>query len=183
MAVKPQDLGGVLIAAVAAASCAVAAYALLSQPKRGRPAPPQRVHVLLVKLTLKSGGLELLKKLWAPLAEHCRDHEPRTLTYVGAHTCTRGGPRVGREEISSWGARPLSSRTHTLQELMVSTEKPEEVLIFERYVDTSDLTTTHHSSAAFKEFGRLVREGHPDLIVDKSRSTWTETNVGFVVRD
>lgn len=69
------------------------------------------------------------------------------------------------------------------QELMVSTEKPEEVLIFERYVDTSDLTTTHHSSAAFKEFGRLAREVHPDLIVDKSRSTWTETNVGYVVRD
>jgi quinol monooxygenase YgiN len=118
MAIKSE----VLIAAAALAGAAATAAAFYFAQKAPTPAP-RKVHVLLVKLTLREGGLELFKKLWAPLADWCRDHEPNTLSY----------------------------------ELMFSTEKPEEVLIHERYVDITDLTTIHHTSAAFKEVS--VRKG------------------------
>jgi quinol monooxygenase YgiN len=40
-----------------------------------------RVFVLVVKLQLRAGGVPLFTELWAPLAAHCRAHEPETLTY------------------------------------------------------------------------------------------------------
>ena len=68
---------------------------------------------------------------------------------------------------------------HTLSyEALQSRENPHTILIHERYVTESDLTVVHHSSQPFKDFGKWLAES--GLVLEKTRATYDETNVGFM---
>lgn len=55
-----------------------------------------------------------------------------------------------------------------------------EVLIYERYCEKEDLTGAHHSSAHFKAFQAALAEA--GIVAERSRATYAETGVGFIVR-
>ena len=55
-----------------------------------------------------------------------------------------------------------------------------EILIYERYCEKEALTGAHHSSAAFKAFQAALAEA--GIVAERSRATYMETGVGFIVR-
>lgn len=54
----------------------------------------------------------------------------------------------------------------------------DDLVIFERYSTKADLDVVHNSSAAFKEFQAAL--GAADIILERSRSSYTESGVGFM---
>ena len=114
---------------------------------------PARAYVLAVRVRLLPRKLDTFLWLWAPLARLCRASEPRTLSY---ELCLAEN---AREADVEGGA---------------------EVLIYERYVDKEDLTTTHHASAAFKAFQTSLAEAA--IVAERSRATWVETGLGYMSR-
>jgi uncharacterized protein (TIGR00730 family) len=88
-------------------------------------------HALLVRVVARTESAlqEVLTKL-RPLADHVALHEPNTVTYEFYQPDPSNGNRDGMDEDTT-------RRT---------------LVIIEQYVAKTDLTATHNSSAAFKEF-------------------------------
>lgn len=63
--------------------CLLAYFYSSLKPAPGNPAPtPQQSFILLVDVTFSSiADRDEALRLWAPVAQHCRDNEPGTLTY------------------------------------------------------------------------------------------------------
>ena len=68
-------------------------------------------------------------------------------------------------------------------ELCSGEEDENSIIIYERYVAKVDLTSTHNEGVIFKAFGKKLGEGElKGLVLEKSKSTFYETNVGFMSR-
>jgi quinol monooxygenase YgiN len=71
----------------------------------------------------------------------------------------------------------LESEPNTLTyEAFYSLSHAHEVIIFERYVDESDLTVTHHQSEAFKQLGKGINEA--GIIQEAEKRFYSEMQWG-----
>lgn len=94
----------------------------------------------------------------------------------------RSKPDAVKQFLEKWAVLAdycCKHEPHTLSyECLVSKEDPFLLLIHERYVAETDLTVIHHSSQPFKDFGKWL--GESGLVLEKTRATYTETNVGYM---
>lgn len=95
-----------IIAAFAAGAVAGAAIFSAYQGFVAKQRLPKHknVYVLVVRLKLKKDGLEQFKQLWSKLADHCRLHEPNTLSYE-ALTMTDDDTEIMIYERCEWLSR------------------------------------------------------------------------------
>ena len=133
---------------------AAAALLLYRLAARQSPRTSQLAYVLAVRIKLVPGALSRFLAMFRPLAAHVRSSEPRTLSY---ELCVGEG---GSAADADTGA---------------------ELLIYERYCEKEALTGAHHASAAFKAFQSELAEA--GIVAERSRATYYETGVGFIVRD
>jgi len=98
-------------------------------------------------------------------------------------------PALGGVSAFKAAWAPLAADVRSLEtgclsyELAVREHDENEVIIYERYATKSDLEVVHNAGASFKAFGALLGEGAlKGLVLEKSKATYYETNVGFMTR-
>ena len=73
------------------------------------------------------------------------------------------------------------SEPHTLTyQVLQSDQRPDEVLILERFRSRADMLVPHKQGTAFLEFKRQLDES--SLVVEATGSSWLSTEVGFAER-
>ncbi len=94
----------------------------------------------------------------------------------------QGGATAWIREFRALAQHCYDAEPRTISyQLCVGEEDPEStILIYERYVTKEDLTGTHHASAPFKALGETIAERYPNLILEKTRATYWETEVGYM---
>ena len=96
-------------------------------------------------------------------------------------------PAMGGLETFKKAWKPLADDVRSKEpnclsyELCENEEDPNSIIIYERYIAKSDLTGKHNEGIIFKAFGkRLGEQDLKGLVVEKSKSFYYETNVGYM---
>jgi len=95
-----------------------------------------------------------------------------------------GGAKKFKEAWAALAADVKAREKNCLSyEVADSTEEADSIVIYERYRSRRDLEETHNSGVVFKAFGKRIHEGDlKGLVVSRTRSTFVESNVGFMTR-
>jgi len=98
-------------------------------------------------------------------------------------------PAMGGLETFKKAWKPLADDVRSKEsnclsyELCENEEDPNSIIIYERYIAKSDLTEKHNDGVIFKAFGkRLGEQDLKGLVIEKSKSFYYETNVGYMSR-
>lgn len=96
-------------------------------------------------------------------------------------------PAMGGLETFKKAWKPLADDVRSKEsnclsyELCENEEDPNSIIIYERYTAKSDLTGQHNEGIVFKAFGkRLGEQDLKGLVIEKSKSFYYETNVGYM---
>jgi quinol monooxygenase YgiN len=95
-----------------------------------------------------------------------------------------GGAKKFKEAWASLAADVKAKEKNCLSyEVADSSDEPDSIIIYERYKSKRDLDETHNNGVVFKAFGKRIHEGDlKGLVVSRTRSTFIESNVGFMTR-
>ena len=96
-------------------------------------------------------------------------------------------PAMGGLETFKKAWKPLADDVRSKEpnclsyELCENEEDPNSIIIYERYIAKTDLTGKHNEGVVFKAFGkRLGEQDLKGLVLEKSKSFYYETNVGYM---